>query len=114
MAVTGVCTRTTTSTTTSGTNTPTLAWGTGQNRTTNNILVLVVTAAAVTSVTLPTTVTGWTESYHDGSSISGAVARTCMFWKVATGADAVPSVSVVTSGTTICTFTLIELTGADW
>ena len=54
MAVTQVGTpAATVITTTNGTNTPALSWGTGQNRTTGNILVLAVTASAATSITSP-------------------------------------------------------------
>ena len=113
MAVTQVGTApATVYTTTNGANTPALAWGTGQNRTAGNILVLTVTAAAVTSVTAPATPSGWNDGLASGNAATPH-AYTAIYWKVATGGDGVPSITVTTSGTTRCGFSLFELTGAE-
>jgi len=113
MAVTQVGTPSATVyTTTNGTNTPTLAWSGTQPRTAGDILVLVVTAAATTSVTAPATPAGWTAGPAVGNAAT-AHAYVAIFWKIATSGDAVPSISVTTSGTTRCGFSLFELTGAE-
>ena len=114
MAVTQVGTpATTVYTTTNGTNTPTLAWSGTQPRTAGDILVLVVTAAATTSVTAPATPSGWTAGPATGNTGTTPHTYTAIFWKVATSGDAVPAISVTTSGTTRCGFSLFELAGAE-
>jgi len=100
-------------TTTNGTNTPTLAWSGSQPRTAGDLLVLTVTAAATTSVTAPSTPSGWTAGPAGGNTGTTPHAYTAIFWKIATGSDSVPSISVTTSGTTRCGFTLLEFTGVN-
>ena len=115
MAVTQVGTpAATVYTTTSGANTPTLAWSGTQPRTAGDVLVLVVTAAATTSVTAPSAPSGWNPGPATGNNTGGTShAYTAIFWKYAAGSDAVPSITVTTSGTTRCGFDLIELTGVN-
>ena len=113
MAVTQVGTpATTVITTTNGTNTPTLAWSGTQPRTAGDILVLAVTASAATSITTPSAPSGWTAGPVVGNAAT-AHAFAGIYWKVATSGDAVPAITVTTSGATRCGFTLFELTGAE-
>ena len=57
-------------TTTNGTNNPsaTLAWSGTQTRTAGDLLMLVVTAAATTSVTAPSTPAGWQAAPATGNT----------------------------------------------
>ena len=68
------------------------AWGTSENRTAGNLLLLHV--AVTGSATLPTTPSGWSVGItRAGTSCSAAV-----FYKKAAGADAAPTVAAITSG----------------
>ena len=66
------------------------AWGTGANRTANNLLICCVTVAG--SVTLPATPAGWTLDANRAGTLCAAL----LFIKVATGADAAPTIPAVT------------------
>ena len=113
MAVTQVGTpAATVYTTTNGANTPSLAWSGTQPRTAGDILVLVVTAAATTSVTAPSAPSGWTAGPAVGNARHPARLRRDLL-ESRDRVDAVPAITVTTSGTTRCGFTLFELTGAE-
>jgi hypothetical protein len=68
------------------------AWGTGENRTAGNLLLC--WASVYGSATLPTTPTGWSiGSQKAGTSVSATV-----FYRVATGADAAPTLAAISPG----------------
>lgn len=68
------------------------SWGTSENRTANNLLLCWV---AVTGVaTLPTTPSGWSIGVQKaGTSVSSTV-----YYKIAAGSDAAPTIAAITSG----------------
>jgi len=68
------------------------AWGAGANRTAGNMLICSVTVTAV--ATLPATPAGWTL----GSNRLGTSCAAAIYYKVATGGDAAPTLAAVTSG----------------
>lgn len=68
------------------------AWGTSENRTAGNLLVL---WASVTGIaTLPTTPSGWTIA----KQVAGTSCSATVYYRIATGADATPTVAAITSG----------------
>lgn len=67
-------------------------WGTGQNRTAGNLLILCVSVAR--TATLPTTPSGWTVA----AQVAGSLSSATVYCKIAAGSDAAPSVSGITSG----------------
>ena len=81
------------------------AWGTGESRTANNLLVLQV--AVTGSATVPTTPSGWSSAV----TRAGTTCSVGTFYKVAAGADAAPTVVAITSG--IINARLSEYSGAD-
>lgn len=91
---------------------PTLVWGTGQTRTAGDLLVLVVTASATTSVTTPSAPSGWTSVFAEGNTTTAHAFVGC-YYKVATGGDAVPSIPVTFSGTGRVGASLFELAGVN-
>ena len=114
MAVTQVGTPTATAyTTTSGANTATNTWSGTQPRTAGHILVMVINAAAITSVTLPAAPAGWSTAWNIGNYTTTPHALSACFYTVAAGSDAAPSVTVTTSGTTRVGTQLFELAGGD-
>lgn len=86
-------------------------WSASQPRTAGDILVMVVTGSANTSVTLPAAPSGWTQAVNVGNTATAPHSFVAIFWKIAAGADAAPSTTVTLSGTAQCGCTLIELTG---
>jgi hypothetical protein len=68
------------------------AWGTSENRTANNLLVLQV--AVTGSATVPTQPSGWSTA----TTRAGTTCSVGIFYKVAAGADAAPTVAAITSG----------------
>lgn len=75
----------------SGGSITTLAWGTGENRTAGNLLILFVSGAG--SATLTSTPAGWSV----GKQIAGTSCSASIFWKKAAGGDAAPTISAITS-----------------
>jgi hypothetical protein len=67
------------------------AWGAGASRTANNLLVLQV--ASTGSATLPAAISGWTIAKQQ----AGTTCSASIYVKVATGADAAPTVPLVAS-----------------
>ena len=79
------------------------AWGTGESRTANNLLILWVDGQG--SATLPSAPANWSIGIQKaGTSCSASV-----FYKVAAGGDAAPTVGAVTS--TVLTAQLAEFSG---
>lgn len=68
------------------------AWGTSENRTANNLLILQV--AVTGSATLPTPPSGWSGA----NALAGTTCSASIYYKVATGADAAPTIAAITSG----------------
>ena len=68
------------------------AWGAGANRTAGNLLVLTFAVTGVT--TAPTVTAGWI----GGAVGSGASCYAAIYYKVASGGDAAPTVNGVASG----------------
>src|SRR5947208_10797726 len=67
------------------------AYGTGENRTANNLLILTVLTTG--SATLPATPAGWSVAKQQaGTSCSASI-----FYKIAAGADAAPTVALIAS-----------------
>lgn len=69
------------------------AWGTSENRTAGNLLICfcVVTQAA----TVPANISGWTRTFF---SSSGNLCGFAIFYKIAAGADAAPTIAAITNG----------------
>lgn len=90
-------------------NTP--SWGTSENRTLNNLLILWV-AGSLTGTTFPSTPAGWSvASQKAGASVCTA----SIFWKIATGADAAPTVGAIAGivwSTALAEFTNTAYTSA--
>lgn len=98
-------------TTANTTVTVTGSWSASQPRTAGDLLVMVVTAAAATSVTVPATPSGWTLAVASQDSATPHTA-TAVFWKIATGADAAPSSQVTVAGSSsTVSCVLMELAG---
>lgn len=68
------------------------SWGTGQSRTAGDLLLCQVAVSG--SATLPTTPSGWSV----GSQQAGANCSVTIFYKVAAGIDAAPTIAAITSG----------------
>ena len=68
------------------------AWGTSENRTAGNLLILQV--AVTGSATLPAAPSGWTSAV----AIAGTTCSASVFYKVAAGTDTAPTVAAITSG----------------
>ena len=99
----------TTNTTVSATNT----WSASQPRTAGDLLVMIVNAGAATSVTLPTTPSGWTQALAVGNTTT-AHAAVAVFWAIAAGGDAAPVSSVTTAGSSSQVGCLLmEFSGID-
>lgn len=86
-------------------------WSGTQPRTAGDILVMVITGSANTSVTLPSAPSGWTQVLNVGNTASGPHSFVAVFAKIAAGSDAAPSTTVTVSGTAQVGTTLIELSG---
>jgi hypothetical protein len=69
----------------------TAAWGTSENRTANNLLTCSVSGTGI--ATLPTTPAGWSI----GVQRAGTSCSVTVYYKVAAGADAAPTIAAVTS-----------------
>lgn len=83
-----------------------------QPRTAGDILVFCVTAGNATSVTIPSAPAGWSTAVSVGDS-GTPNSMAAVYWKVAAGSDAAPSVTVTTGANAAgCEGYLIELTGA--
>jgi hypothetical protein len=68
------------------------AWGTGESRTAGNLLICWVSGTAV--ATLPTTPSGWTIAKQQ----AGTSCSVTIYYKVAAGSDAAPTIAAATSG----------------
>ena len=93
-------------------------WGTGQNRTADNLLVAVVTAGAATSVTATaenTGTSGWTKQFEVFNTTGAGTTQVlvAVWTKIAAGSDAAPAFTSTLSGTAAMSCTLYELSGAD-
>ena len=89
-------------------------WGTGQNRTLNNLLVAVVAAVGSTSVTATAGTYGWTKQYEVFNSTTNAGEVAVSIWTAtAQGSDAAPAFTSALTGTAAMSCTLYELSGAD-
>lgn len=88
---------------TSGAAVSTLAWGAGESRTAGNLLICFCSVTGV--ATNPSTPSGWTLA---GASI-GISSASIIFYKVAAGTDAAPTLAAVTSG--VIAGQLAEFTG---
>ena len=97
-------------TTVNGSNTATNTWDATQARQAGDVLVMVITAAATTSVTAPSAPSGWTQAVSVGNFTTSPHAGVFIFWKIAGGGDTAPSATVTTSGTTRVGCTLFDLT----
>lgn len=84
-------------------------WSGTQTRSAGNIMVMVITATATTSVSAITAPTGYSTAYN----VTNTFTTTACFYKVAVGTDASPSVTITMSGTARATTSLFLLTGAD-
>ena len=113
MAVTQVGTPNATVYTTTSAASSGVAWSGTQPRTAGDLLVFVITAAATTSVTAPSTPAGWTARPATGNTATTPHTYTAIFWKIATSGDAAPTTTVTFTGTGRCGFTLFELTGNE-
>src|SRR5262245_35490179 len=80
------------------------AWGTGENRTAGNLLVLYV--GVNKSATLPSTPQGW----NVAAQVAGTSTSATIFVKAAEGSDAAPSISGITSA--FISAQLAEFSGA--
>ena len=100
-------------TTVNGSNTATNTWSTTQPRYKGDLLVMVVNAAAITSVTLPSAPGGWSTAWNIGNYTSTPNALTACFYTYASGGDTAPSISVSTSGTTRVGTQLFEFAGVN-
>ena len=116
MAVTAVGTPsaissiTTTNTTVSATN----AWSATQPRTAGDLLVMIVTASAATSVTLPTVPAGWTQAANIGNAPTSPHTAVAVFWAIASGGDAAPTSQVTVAGSSAqVDCLLLEFSGAS-
>ena len=79
------------------------AWGTSENRTAGNLLILQVVGFG--TATLPAAISGWTIAKQEaGTSCSSSI-----YYKIATGTDAAPTVALVAS--TILVGQLAEYSG---
>ena len=67
------------------------AFGTSENRTAGNLLICWVAGDAV--ATAPTTPSGWSV----GKTVTGTSCAAAIFYKIAAGADAAPTIAAVTS-----------------
>ena len=67
------------------------AWGSSENRTAGNLLVL--TVATTGSATLPAAISGWSIALQK----AGTSCSVSIYYKVAAGTDAAPTVPAVTS-----------------
>jgi hypothetical protein len=67
------------------------AWGTGENRTLNNLLILWVVGFGVT--TFPTTPSGWSQA----TGLAGTSMCAAVYFKIAAGSDAAPTIAALTS-----------------
>jgi hypothetical protein len=65
------------------------AWGTGQSRSAGNLLIMWVTGAGATTV--PTTPSGWSIAVAE-TSTAGSGATASIFYLIATGGDAAPTI----------------------
>jgi hypothetical protein len=70
----------------------TWAWGASENRTAGNLLIATVTVTG--SATLPTTPSGWSIA----KQVAGTSCSATIYYKLAAGADAVPTIAAITSG----------------
>jgi hypothetical protein len=68
------------------------AWGTSENRTAGNLLICFVAVTGVT--TQAVTPSGWTQGPSQGANSCS----TTIFYKIAAGADAAPTIAAITSG----------------
>jgi hypothetical protein len=81
------------------------AYGANEDRTTGNLLICSV--ACTGSATIPSTPTGWTSA----ASKAGTNVSAIIFYKIATGADAAPTISGVTNA--VLSVQLAEYSGAS-
>jgi len=81
------------------------SWGTSENRVAGNLLVCTVTVTAV--ATLPTTPSGWSIA----AQVAGTSCSATVYYKVAAGSDAAPTIAAITSG--VIAAQLSEYSGAD-
>lgn len=86
----------------SGGSLSTLAWGAGENRTQNNLLICVVNGYGI--ATAPGAITGWTKIAGASASVTST-----LYYKIAAGGDAAPTVPAVAS--TVLTGQLMEFSG---
>lgn len=77
---------------TAGAAVSTLAWGTSETRAAGNLLLCFCTVTAV--ATLPGTPSGWSI----GAQVAGTSCSATVFFKVAAGSDAAPTIAAITSG----------------
>lgn len=70
----------------------TVTFGTGESRTAGNLLIFWVTVTA--SATLPGTPSGWSI----GAQVAGTSCSATVYYKIAAGSDAAPTISAITSG----------------
>ncbi len=89
----------------SGASITTLAYGTGESRTAGNLLVCFCGVDG--TATLPTTPAGWSVARQ----VAGASCSATIFWSVATGGDAAPTIAGITSG--VIAAQLAEFSGVD-
>lgn len=89
----------------SGNTAVTPAWGTGENRTAGNNLILL--CAGMVANTLPTTPAGWTVV----AQFQGTVTSATIFERIATGGDATPTIAAATGTRWACQ--LAEFSGGD-
>lgn len=83
------------------------AWGTSETRAANNLLILWVEGKG--STTLPAAPSGWTLGEQISNSGGGGTDTASIFFKVAAGSDAAPTVAAITSAT--LTAQLAEFSG---
>lgn len=96
---------------TSGSVTP--VFGTGQADTAGDLLIVVVTAASTTSVTAPSTPSGWALIWGEGSTPSAPRAYVAAYYRVALGSDSLPAWTSTLTGTGAMTATIYEVTQYD-
>lgn len=69
------------------------SWGSGESRTANNLLLLAVGDQG--SLSTPATPSGWTAGPHVTATFIGSFCSISLFYKIAAGSDAAPSITGV-------------------
>lgn len=85
------------------------AWGTGESRTAGNLLIcwVALTGTAVAGLSTPA---GWTQASDLGGGSISTTAEAAVYYRVATGADAAPTLTGAASN--VVTARLAEFSGA--